>query len=259
MPSPLPVVLSFAASDPTGGAGVQADVLAIAALGCHPLSVLTGYTVQDTRGVERLQVLDASDVEQQARCVLQDIAVAAFKLGVVGSAANAQTIAKILSGHPRIPVVLDPVLASGRGDALTDAAALQPLLPMTTVLTPNAHEARRLVSASPVAPLAECARALLDLGCAHVLVTGTHEGDGPVLNTLYGASGVLREDRWPRLAGDFHGSGCTLASALAALLALGRDIGEAAREAQAYTWKTLEAGFRPGRGQAVPNRLFDRR
>src|SRR4051812_18129254 len=124
MSSSIPAVLSFAASDPTSGAGIQADLLAIAALGAHPLSVLTGYTTQNTLGVERLRVLDAAEVEHQARCVLQDISVHAFKLGVIGSAANAQTIARILSEHPRIPVVLDPVLASGRGDPLADATTL---------------------------------------------------------------------------------------------------------------------------------------
>jgi len=155
--------------------------------------------------------------------------------------------------------VLDPVLASGRGDPLTDAASLHVLLPRTTVLTPNSVEARRLVAAGPAAPLADCARALLDLGCAHVLITGTHEDGDPIVNTLYGANGVLREDRWPRLPGEYHGSGCTLASALATQLALGSDVGEAARAAQAYTWKTLEAGLRLGRGQAIPDRFFDRR
>ena len=259
MSSPLPAVLSFAASDPTGGAGMQADLLAIAALGCHPLSVLTGYTVQDTRGVESIRALEPGEIERQARCLLEDIPVTAFKLGVVGSAANAQIIARILAEHPRTPVVLDPVLASGRGDPLTEAAALAPLLPRTTVLTPNSLEARRLVSAGPDAPLAECARALLAAGCAHVLVTGAHEGNGPVVNSLYGEAGLLREDRWPRLPGEYHGSGCTLASALAAYLAKGEALADAAYKSQDYTWKALQAAFRPGRGQAIPDRFFGRR
>jgi hydroxymethylpyrimidine/phosphomethylpyrimidine kinase len=263
MSSPLPAVLSFAASDPTGGAGMQADLLTIAALGCHPLSVLTGYTVQDTRGVERLDALEPAAVEHQARRVLDDIPVAAFKLGVLGSARNAQTIARILAAHPGIPVVLDPVLASGRGDPLADAGTVQALrealFPLVTVATPNTLEARRLALAAPDADLAACVRDLIVLGCGHVLVTGTHEGAGPVVNTLYGAGGVQREDRWPRLPGEYHGSGCTLAAALAAQLAKGADLGAAVQAAQAYTWKTLEAGFVPGRGQAIPDRFFDRR
>jgi len=155
------------------------------------------------------------------------------------------------------------VLASGRGDALSDdetvRALRSALLPLTTVLTPNSLEVRRLALAAPDAGLADCARALTGLGCKYVLVTGTHEPGARVVNTLYGAGGLLREDRWPRLAGEYHGSGCTLASAIAAFLARGQAMEDAVKEAQAYTWKTLEAGFQPGRGQHLPDRLFDSR
>jgi hydroxymethylpyrimidine/phosphomethylpyrimidine kinase len=261
MSSPLPAVLAFSASDPTGGAGIQADLLTIASLGCHPLSVLTALTAQDTRGVEALTPVEPAWVTRQARIVLEDIPVAAFKLGVLGSARNAEAVAAVLAEHPRTPVVLDPVLASGRGDALSDGEAMQvlrsALLPLTTVLTPNSLEARRLSLAAPGASLADCARALTGLGCKYVLVTGTHEPGEQVVNTLYGAAGVLREIRWPRLAGEYHGSGCTLASAIAAFLARGLAIENAIQEAQAYTWKALQAGFQPGRGQHLPNRFFD--
>lgn len=258
-------VLSFAASDPTGGAGVQADLLTLASFGCHPLSVVTALTAQDTRGVQALIATDAAWVERQARCVLADLPVAAFKIGVLGSAANARAVAAILAEHPQVPVVLDPVLASGRGDALAGAETLaamrESLLARTMVLTPNSLEARQLAATAPdeSPPLEDCARRLLALGCKHVLITGTHEPGAQVVNTLYAASGVLRRDRWPRLAGSFHGSGCTLASAIAALLALGRDVESAVREAQAYTWQTLEAAFRAGRGQALPDRFFGAR
>ena len=261
MSSSPPMVLAFAASDPTGGAGLQADLLTLASLGCHPLSVLTGLTAQDTRGVESLLAIEPAWVERQARRVIEDIPVAAFKLGVLGAARNAQVIAAILAEHPRTPVVLDPVLASGRGDALADADTIQvlrdALLPCTTVLTPNSLETRRLAGAAPDADLPECARALASLGCKYVLVTGTHEAGAEVVNTLYDARGVVREDRWRRLPGSYHGSGCTLASALAAMLARGLEVPEAAQAAQAYTWKTLEAGFQPGHGQYLPDRFFE--
>jgi hydroxymethylpyrimidine/phosphomethylpyrimidine kinase len=260
MSSPLPAVLAFSASDPTGGAGIQADLLTITSLGCHPLSVLTALTAQDTRGVEGLIAVEPEWIMRQALTVLDDIPVAAFKLGVLGSARNAEAVAAILARHPGIPVVLDPVLASGRGDALSDSETVQALrsalLPLTSVLTPNSLEARRLALAAPDAGLADCARALTELGCKYVLVTGTHESGAQVVNTLYGAGGVRREDRWPRLAGEYHGSGCTLASATAAFLARGLAIEDAVQKAQAYTWKTLESGFRPGRGQYLPNRFF---
>jgi hydroxymethylpyrimidine/phosphomethylpyrimidine kinase len=246
MPFAPPLVLSFAAADPTGGAGLQADVLTFAALGCHPLSVLTALTVQDTHGVSRMQALDARLVAEQAQCLLDELRVAAFKIGVVASAANAAAIAAILAQHPRVPVVLDPVLASGRGDPLADAAVLaalrEHLLPRTTVLTPNTLEARALGG------VADC----LARGCKYVLLTGTHADTPEVVNTLYGAAGAVREDRWPRLPGSYHGSGCTLASAIAARLAHGDAVPEAVRAAQDFTWRALERGFRPGSGQHLP-------
>ncbi len=262
MSSP-PIVLSFAASDPSGGAGMQADLLTLASLGCHPLSVLTALTVQDTRGVEKLLAIEPAWVAAQARRVLEDIPVAAFKLGVLGSAANARIIATILGEHPRIPVVLDPVLASGRGDPLADDETVQELraelLPRTTVLTPNSVEARRLALAPPQAGLPDCARELTKLGCKFVLVTGTHEPGAQVANTLYDANGTVREDRWERLPRSYHGSGCTLASAVAALIAKGLDVPSAAQAAQRYTWQALAAGFQPGRGQHLPDRFFEGR
>lgn len=253
-----PAVLAFAASDPTSGAGLQADLLTIAALRAYPLCALTALTVQDTRGVHRLHALDPALVAEQARAVLADIPVAAFKLGVLGSAAAAHAVADVLAEHPHLPVVLDPVLASARGDCLAGEDTLgvlrERLLPLTTVATPNSVEARRL--APGLSSLDACARALTDLGCRYVLVTGTHEATADVVNSLYDARGAVRSDRWPRLPGSYHGSGCTLASAIAAALAHGASVGEAVRKAQEFTWRSLAAGFRPGRGQHVPNRLF---
>jgi hydroxymethylpyrimidine/phosphomethylpyrimidine kinase len=249
MPAAPPNVLAFAAADPTGGAGLQADILTLASLGCHPLSVLTAFTVQDTNGVAALHLVPAAQLAQQARCVLADAPALAFKIGVFGSTANAQAIAELLDAHPQVPVVLDPVLASARGDALGDPAALRGLLlPRATVATPNSLEARALGGAT----------AMIALGCKYVLVTGTHEPGDDVVNVLYGAAGVLREDRWPRLPGSYHGSGCTLASAIAARLAHGDEVAEAARRAQDYTWCALERGYRPGAGQHVPDRLHAR-
>ena len=251
-----PIVLAFAASDPTGGAGIQADLLTLAALACHPLSVITALTVQDTSGVHRVDALQPDLVEAQARRVLADIPVAAFKLGVLGSRQNAEAIARILAQYPKTPVVIDPVLASGRGDPLGDASAYESLLPRCTVLTPNSKEARALAGAEA---LDACAAKLVALGAKHVLITGTHEAGAQVTNTLYDAKGKMRAESWPRLPGEYHGSGCTLASALAAFLARGLAVADAAHEAQAYTWKTLEAGFKAGGGQAIPDRFFDAR
>jgi hydroxymethylpyrimidine/phosphomethylpyrimidine kinase len=259
-----PIVLTFAASDPTGGAGVQADLLTLASLGCHPLSVITALTVQDTAGVEDVLAVEAEWVADQARALLEDMPVAAFKLGMLGSVEAIAAIAAIVADYPDVPLIFDPVLASGRGDPLVDEemvdAMVQLLLPQTTVLTPNSLEARRLAQDGegdgepPM--LAECARRLLASGCEYVLITGTHENTAQVENVLYGHHGVVRSDKWPRLPGSYHGSGCTLASAIAAHLANGFDLDEAVREAQDYTWQALAAGFRPGMGQQIPDRFF---
>jgi hydroxymethylpyrimidine/phosphomethylpyrimidine kinase len=257
-PSPdiPPIVLTFAAADPTGGAGLQADVLTLASMGCHPLSVVTALTVQDTSGVERLRAVEHEWVIEQARLLLAEMRVDAFKLGVLGSVQNVAAIAAILAAHPGLPVVLDPVLASGRGDPLASedmlGALREMIVPQSTVVTPNSIEARRLAAASD---LRECAQRILDMGADYVLITGTHESTAEVVNTLYGAGGVVvREDRWQRLAGSYHGSGCTLASALAAAIAKGRPVAAAVHEAQEFTWHALAAGFRPGRGQFLPQR-----
>src|SRR6267142_2069883 len=113
-----PIVLAFSAADPTGGAGVQADLLTLAAMGCHPLSVITAITVQDTAGVENLQAVDPEWVVDQARLVLEDMPVLAFKVGMVGSIENIAAIAEVVSDYPDVPLIFDPVLASGRGDEL---------------------------------------------------------------------------------------------------------------------------------------------
>jgi len=273
--APPPIVLVFAGTDPTGGAGLQADVLTLASLGCHPLSVVTAVTVQDTVGVDDFLPLDAEWIADQARSVLEDMPVAAIKIGMIGSVEAVAAIAEVVSDYPDIPLVLDPVLSSGRGDPLANeelmAALIDLLLPQTTVLTPNSIEARRLAEDladedeegfateedSEAAPdLAACARRLIDLGCEFVLITGAHEQGAQVVNTLYNTRGVVHRQSWERLPGSYHGSGCTLASALAGFLALGQDVAEAAKEAQAYTWQTLKHAYRPGMGQFIPDRMY---
>lgn len=256
-PTP-PLVLVIAASDPTAGAGIQADILTLASLGCHPLSALTALTVQDTVGVRSVHPVAADVLERQARTLLDDMQVAAFKIGVLGSVENVVAVAGILANHPDIPVVFDPVLTSGRGDDFSGdaiiAAMREFLLPRTTVLTPNAPEARRLAEVQPGIDL--CAQRLIAMGAQYVLITGTHESTPEVINTLCSPGGILRQDRWKRLPGTYHGSGCALASAIAGYLAGGASIEDAVRDAQEYTWQTLAKGFRPGRGQFIPDRFY---
>jgi hydroxymethylpyrimidine/phosphomethylpyrimidine kinase len=257
------MVLAFAASDPTGGAGLQADVLTLAGMGCHPLSVMTAITIQDTAGVEAISPVDSEWVGDQARMLLEDMPVEAFKIGLLASVENIAIIAEILSDYPDIPVVLDPVLASGRGDELSSedmiAAMKEMLIPQATLITPNSIEARRLAmldGEEDDIPLADCASRLLQLGCESVLITGTHDNTPRVYNILYGLEGVLQTDAWDRLPGSYHGSGCTLSSAIAASLAFGNELKRAVRDGQEYTYETLKAAFRPGMGQYIPDRFF---
>ena len=265
MPASPPIVLVFAGTDPSGGAGMQADVLTLSSMGCHPLSVVTAVTIQDTMGVEDVLPIDAEWVADQARCVLEDVPVAVFKIGLLGSVEAVAAIAEVVSDYPDIPLVLDPILASGRGDELASedliSAMRELLVPQTTLITPNSLEVRRLARDDDAdddddPELGECARRILSLGCEYVLITGTHENTPQVINTLYEQQGVVRTDSWQRLTGTFHGSGCTLASAIAATIANGLAIPEAVRDAQEYTWQTLKHAYRTGMGQLVPDRLF---
>lgn len=265
MLQPPPIVLSFAANDPSGGAGLQADMLTIASLSCHPLSVMTAITVQDTTGVDEVMPLDSEWVADQARAVLEDMPVHVFKIGLLGSVEIIAAIAEVISDYPHIPLVMDPILTSGRGDELANEemidAMRELLLPQVTILTPNSLEARHLAqldadNSESRLDLSVCAHRLLDMGCEYVLITGTHENTTQVKNTLFNVEGIVRSDEWERLEHTYHGSGCTLASAIAASLANGLSISESVLEAQDYTWHTLQAGFRPGMGQYIPNRLF---
>lgn len=254
MPPHPPVVLCLSGHDPTGGAGVQADIETLRALGCHPATVVTALTAQDTRDVRTVFPQAPDSFLSQARLVLADLPVAAIKIGLLGSAGIAVAVAKLIGEAGPLPVVLDPILAAGGGQALASErlleAMLSRLIPLATVITPNTPEACRL---SGRREPAECAARLLALGCPNVLLTGTHE-DGPaVINRWYSADEVV-ESRWPRLPGTYHGSGCTLAAAVAGGLASGLSMAEAVARAERYTHAALRAAYAVGRGQWLPRR-----
>lgn len=254
----LPAVLVFAGLDPTGGAGLEADIEAIASLGGHAMPVITTITVQDTEDVKRAEPVDAMSVVEQARAVLEDIEVAAIKIGLTGSVAIIEAIHTILSDYPDVPVVLDPVTASGAGTPLTDEDQLDAmvtlLFPLTTLLTPNSVEARTL--AAEADSLNATAQQLMSYGCDYVLLTGTHEPTREVTHRLYGDRRLLKSFVFDRLPATYHGSGCTLASAAAALLAHGVETLAAVNEALHYTQESLKHGYRLGTGQLVPDRLY---
>jgi hydroxymethylpyrimidine/phosphomethylpyrimidine kinase len=253
----IPVVMVFAANDPTGGAGMQADIETMASLGCHAAPVITAITVQDTLSVKKNVPTPAPLLIEQARAVLEDMPVAAFKIGPIGSVDNASAIHTLLTDYPELPVVIDPVLTAA-GGALSNAqiaAALKSLLlPLCTIATPNSLEARALVPTAT--DLTECIHALMEKGCKNLLVTGGHEPTPQVTNHFYGNHALIQSFNFDRLRADYHGSGCTLASAIAALLAQGHDLLTAVSRAQEYTYQTLKNGFRLGMGQRIPNRWF---
>lgn len=257
--------MTFAGADPSGGAGMQADILTFASIGCHPLSVVTAITAQDTVGVEGVMAVDADWVNDQARAILEDVQVSAFKLGLLGSVENVAVIAEIMADYPDIPLLIDPILTSGRGDDLSNEEMMEAmtelLFPQATLITPNSLEARRFAFAEEVEEIAsgtldECAARLLAMGMEYVLITGTHERTAEVTNILYGAEKTIKAYKWERLPGSYHGSGCTLTSAIAACMAHGLSVEDAVLEAQEYTWQTLKNGFRPGMGQYIPDRMF---
>jgi hydroxymethylpyrimidine/phosphomethylpyrimidine kinase len=243
-----PCVLVFSGLDPSGGAGIQADIEAIAAQGAHALTIVTALTVQDNERVHDVVPVDAALLARQAALLLETMPIRAVKLGILGSLANAEAIAGIVlqlrERQPALPVVLDPVLASGHGDPLArgDAlAALAPLLAVATVVTPNLPEAA----------------ALGRVACPHVLVTGGHGEGDVVVNRWHSRDGV-REWRWPRLPGEFHGSGCTLASSLAARLALGDAMAQALDRAQRCCNQALADSYAIAPGQRIPRRIEHR-
>jgi len=259
-----PVVLVFAGNDPSGGAGLSADILTLASLGCHALPVVTAITVQDTAGVQDYLAVDAEWVDDQARLLLEDMRVDAIKVGMMASVENLAVISAIAADYPDIPLILDPVLTSGRGDELATedliGAMRDLLLPHTMIVTPNSNEARQLASDDPDEQddlaLEVAAQRIIACGCDYALITGTHENTPQVVNTLFSGVGRGRADNWQRLPGSYHGSGCTLASALAGMIASGAEVDQAVREAQEYTWQSLSKAFRPGMGQFIPDRMF---
>lgn len=255
-----PVVLVLAGHDPTGGAGIMADGEAIAACGGWALTVPTALTMQDCRDVHRVVPVPAELIrEMTAR--LSGFRLAAIKVGLLASRETLDAVVDIIKARPGIPVVVDPVLKAGGGKELSTSALVEVfrsrLLPLVDILTPNRLELERLAGTEPQDDEAR-ARRLLALGCRAVLVTGSDDptSDVPqdVVEQMLYTSEQSRAWRWPRLAGSFHGSGCTLAAALAARLAAGEPLAAACEQAQRFTWQALAKAWQPGNAQALPRR-----
>ncbi len=252
-----PIVLCISGHDPSGGAGIQADIETLAALDCHAATAISCLTIQDSCNVYELIPLASEQISRQVEILLHDYKVQAIKIGLIGSAEAAAAIGNLLSGISGLPVVLDPILAAGGGTVLAseqlNQTIVQKIIPHTTLITPNSQEARKLTKEDA---LPQCAAHLMNRGAKAVLITGTHEASSEVINTLYRPNHEPLSKRWPRLNESYHGSGCTIASAIAAGLAKGLNLEQAVTTAQEFTWQSLAAGWQPGKGQHIPNRQY---
>jgi hydroxymethylpyrimidine/phosphomethylpyrimidine kinase len=253
-----PSVLVFAGCDPSGGAGIQADIEAIGTLGAHALPIITAMTVQDNDRVYSVHPVPASLIQQQVRALLKKIDIAAIKIGIVGNRANADAIAGLIDEvrekNKDVPVVLDTVFASGHGDALaTDNAidTIAPMMALATLITPNLPEAAALCGGDR--RLDSQVQALLCMA-PHVLIKGGHGPDQSSVVNRWFTESASRSWKWPRLPGHFHGTGCTLAAAIAALLARGQNMGDAIDLAQSFVNEALESAYSIAPGQKIPNR-----
>ena len=252
-----PVVLVFSAHDPSGAAGLQADIESINENNGHCVSIVTAVTAQNTSTFESILPQSPASLRTQAEILLSDIAIDACKIGLIGSDLLIFEISDLLENMIDLPLVLDPVLHAGTGTNLTsediNSALLEKLIPLTTVLTPNMKEAFRLTGKNN---MQAAANELIAKGCDSVLITGADQSTTEVVNTLYINNQNDVEFKWERLPGNYHGSGCTLASAISAQLAQKKDIQTAVEIAQKFTWETLKHGQQIGKSQIHPNRLF---
>lgn len=236
----IPNILSIAGSDPSGGAGIQADIKAISANGGYAMAAITGLTVQNTRGVSRVSLTAPDLVHEQIAAIRDDIHINAVKIGMLGNVAIINAVADALAGLDA-PIVVDPVMVAKGGDRLLEGAAVAALrdrlLPMAAVLTPNLPEAADLLGRPEAQDRSEMraqAAALLALGPKAVLLKGGHLPGGDSPDLLLWAGGALWLEGARVVSGNTHGTGCTLSSALATLIGSGYDVDEAARRAKAY-------------------------
>jgi hydroxymethylpyrimidine kinase/phosphomethylpyrimidine kinase len=247
-PQKIPNVLSIAGSDPSGGAGIQADLKTFGALGVYGMCVITALTAQNTRGVTGIHDVPADFVRAQIAAILDDIAVAAVKIGMLGSVQTIETIAQMLQAQMPLPIVLDPVMVAQSGDRLISDAAIEALkmhlIPMAQIITPNIPEGEVLLGRNFDGNLEEFAAALYERFGVPVLLKGGHYKGALAVDALATAEGVKIYQRpWVETKNN-HGTGCTLSSALAASLAYGMALDAAVENAKNYITGALQSSAR---------------
>ncbi|MDO5529451.1 MAG: bifunctional hydroxymethylpyrimidine kinase/phosphomethylpyrimidine kinase [Paracoccus sp. (in: a-proteobacteria)] len=242
-----PVAVTIAGSDSSGGAGIQADLKTFSALGAYGASVITALTAQNTRGVQMIEQASPAMIRAQIDALRGDLEIGAVKIGMLGDAATIEAVAEGLDGLAA-PIVLDPVMVAKSGDALLAPDAVDALrrrlLPRAALLTPNIPEAARLLGQAEAASLDAMeaqGSALRDLGAAAVLMKGGHMAGAACVDLLITADGTRRLAAPRHPTRNTHGTGCTLSSAIAALLARGRGLGDAAAQAHSYLQGAIAA------------------
>lgn len=262
-PLTLPCVMAFNSNDPSGAGGLAADLTTIASASGYGLPVVTGTYIRDTSEIRDHFAFDEEAVDEQARCALEDVTVVAFKVGFLGSPDIVATVAEIASDYPEVPLIAYMGDLSWWDDLSRDTyldAVEELLLPQTTVLVGNHSSLCRWLlpeweSDKPPGPR-DVARAAAEHGVSYTLVTGFNAADQYLESHLATPESVLATARYERFEATFTGAGDTLSAALAALLAAGADLQTAVAEALTYLDQCLDAGFQPGMGHAVPDRMF---
>jgi len=255
-----PILLTIAGFDPSCGAGTVADLKTFAAHGCYGVAAITSLTVQNTQGVEAVHNTPSAELREQLEVLAKDCEIAAVKIGMLGNRGNAVVIGEFLDAHKFAHVVLDPVIKSSTGTELLDAGGVKyittELLKRATVVTPNVPEAEILTGAEikDIAAMEVAARKIVELGAQAVIVKGGHMDRA--VDVVFDGNELVQ------LAGDklkienTHGTGCTFASALAAQLAAGRGLVEAATLAKAYVTKAIEKGYAVGKGRVPLDHFY---
>ncbi len=247
-----PVILSISSHDPSGSAGISADIETLASLGCHCTPIISKLAARDTASLKDSQITDTSLLIEQVRAVLEDITVNLFCIGDLASISNIEAIHTILKDYPDIPVVLHPVLPPAKGHGL-ESAIRTLLLPLADITVLNQSEV--LVLAPGADTLSAGARELMEFGCDNILITGATAANKQVSNHWFSPRANSQQYHWQRLPFSYHGAGDTLCAALSAYLGHGLSMAESIQQAQQFTWQALEKGRRIGMGELLPDRM----
>ena len=245
-------VLVFSGLDPSGAAGIAADIETINQFGLTPLPIITTLTVQNTQRVDSLEVTKDSLLERQFNLINEDISFNTVKIGLLGSSSQIIAISKLLKDRKRLNIVLDPILISGTDENLSSIEMIEAmkseLLPLCLLLTPN------LAELNVLAPGLSEQAAVSSLNCPWILVTTSDSSEVQIEHRLYHESKLVKKFTYDKLPNKFHGSGCTLSSAISALITSGEDVDVACKKALQYTYQCLLSAKKIGKMQYHPNR-----